>query len=275
TPPLSQQGRWRVSPSVALALYQRAPGPALRFLEHWLGEVDSALFAAAEQAGDEELLDVLSARLIQQLAPRVYAVFPTESELAYSKPDERARAELEEWHGTISARFDRLVAQSPNTYTTHAGRILAMIEIGEEWSFKRNVEHNPVFNYLYHRHRAAWLTSPTALRDVLESALRPVQLVALTALAEGGADAAERTVENLSLLASFLLNDAARNTKKLVLAALERAAHENAEVATQILHVLEEARHYHALAAIDERILVSAVRVRQQYGSQGKASTIA
>jgi hypothetical protein len=275
TPPLSQQGGWSVSPSVALALYQRAPGLARPFLARWLEEVDNALFAAAEQAGDEDLLDILSAHLIKQLGLRISAVFLTKSELTYRKPDAHAHAELEAWQRTISARFDRLVAQSPSTYATHAARILGMVEIGEEWSFKRNAEHNPVFSYLYYRHRAAWLTSPTALRDLLESPLRPVQLVALAALAEGGADAAARIVENLPLLASFLLDDAARSTKKLVLAALERAAREHAETATQILPLLEEASNFHALASIDERILVSAVRLRHQYGAQQEAATLA
>jgi hypothetical protein len=261
-----------VSPNVALALYRRDPNVARSFLARWLKEVDGALFTAAEQESDEELLDILSARLLSQLGSRVSAVFLSESELTYRKPDAHARAELEEWRGTIVARFDRLFAESPTTYATHAARILSMVEIGEEWSFKRNVEHNPVFAYLYHQHRSAWLRSPTALRNVLESPHRPVQLVALAALAEGGDDAAARVGENLPLLTSFLLNDAARNTKKLVLAALERAARENAEAAAQILPVLEETSNFHALASIDERILVSAVRLRHQYGASEEAA---
>ena len=152
-------------------------------------------------------MDILCARLIVQLAPRVYLVFLTETEATYRKPNADARAELDRWQGIVPARFDRLAAQSSATYATHVAHILGLATVDDEWPFKRNVEHNPVFAALYHQHRDAMRSSPTAIRDLLESPFRPVQLVALEALAEGGADATARVIENLPLLTSFLLSE--------------------------------------------------------------------
>ena len=112
----------------------------------------------------------------------------------------------------------------------HACRAhLSLAAIDDDWPFKRNVEHNPVFSYLYHQHRDALRSSSTVIRDLLESPHRPIQLVALTALAEGGTDATSRVLENLRLLTAFLLNEAARNTKKLALVVLECAARADAD----------------------------------------------
>lgn len=275
TPPPSQAGGWSVSPSTALALYRRDPGVARPFLARLLGEVDTTLFSAAEQAGDDELLGILFAQLMVQLAPRVYAVFLTETEATYRKPNADARAELERWQGIVSARFDQIAAQSSAAYATHVARILSLATIDDDWPFKRNVEHNPVFSYLYHQHRDALRSSSTVIRDLLESPHRPIQLVALTALAEEGTDATSRVLENLRLLTAFLLNEAARNTKKLALVVLECAARADATAATLILPVLEEAQNYHALASIDERILVSAVRLRHELIAQEETATLA
>jgi hypothetical protein len=275
TPPITQRGAWNVTPETAFALYRRDPGLARHFLVRWLAAVDRALFTAAEQADDEEMLDALSTRLILQVAPLVSAAFLTQSEQTWKKPDAHARAELEDWERVVSARFDRLVAEAPATYVAHAVRILGALQTDEDWSFKRNVAHNPVFSYLYYQHRAGWRAAPSAIRDLLESSCHAAQLVALAALAEGGPDAALRVVENLPLLAALLVSDTARNSKKLVLATLERAALESADAAERILPALEEVMHFHALASIDERILVCAVRLRHHYAPQGAGAALA
>lgn len=270
TPPPSQ-ARWQTTPQVALALYRRNPGLAGPFLEGHLNHPDLALFEEAERVGDDDFLDFLTSRLLHHLSSLVYKAFPTKAQQQWMKPNANARAQLDQLGQAITARYDRLYAQSPDRYVLHAASALSRFESVEGWSFKRNVEHNPAFIYLFRQHRDAWLRSPAAVRDLLESPNIYVQTVGLTILSEGGPDAAPCVVENLIPLRALLLGDARRGTKQLALASLEYAAQASPEVAGQIVPVLEEALHFQGRRTIDERIMVSFVRLRRIHSAQRTA----
>src|SRR5262249_55762211 len=156
------------------------------------------------------------------------------------KPNTQAREEIEQIGRAVTARFDRLYEQSPDTYVYHAADILSRFNEYDIESFKRAVELNPIFVYLFRQHRAAWHTSPTAIRELLESPSAHIWLVGLTILSEGGAEAARRVVENMVLLRAILLGPAQRNTKKLVLTCLGQAARGSPEHAETIAQVLED-----------------------------------
>ena len=270
TPPAQARGQWGVADDIALALYERHPEAARALLERTTGQPNLALFQAAERKGDEEFLDFLTARLLRQIAWLLPRAFLTPSQLRWQKPNAQAREQVERLSEPLTARFDRLHAQSPADYVRHAAAILSRFETIDLWSFGRNVEHNPAFSYLFQRHRAAWRRSPDAMRELLESPNTYVQLIALTILADGGdgeADAAERVRENLPLLRAVLLGRAPRNMKKLALTCLERAGRQSPALADQILPALDDALYFRGKLAIDERIMVSYVRLRRLWAA--------
>jgi hypothetical protein len=139
-------------------------------------------------------------------------------------------------------------------------------------SFRREAQHSPVVSYLMQRHHDAWRREPEAVRDLLESPVLYVQIIGLTHLRGGGAEAAERVAENLPVLRALLLDRSRRGTKRLALACLEAAGRESASHGARILPILEEALHFQSRQAIDERVMVAFVRLRQQWGTAEPAA---
>jgi hypothetical protein len=263
TPPTQYLGRWHVEPAVGTALYRRALRAAVPFLGQWLNRIEGELFTEAERQNDEAFLDTLTALLIRQMAWLVYSIFPTPSEEEWKKPDPRAQSQLTALGELVVAQLARLHAQSPETYVRHAANILSQFDTFDGWSFKRNVEANPAFAYLYSQHRADWLKVPEALRDLVESPNTAVQVVGLEILAKHGAEAPSTVAGLLVPLRAILLGTEGINLKKRALLVLERAARADADAAREIEPLLAEALHFQAECAIDERILVSYVRLRE------------
>ena len=233
------------------------------------------LFEAAEQAGDEDLVDLLTTHIVWDLARVVYDAYPTESERQYKKPNPRALAELDQWGRAITERLDRLFAASPATYVESATRILSRLDYNSWWSFRRNLDRNPAFTYLYRRHRSAWLAVPAAVRELLETPNPLAQGLALEILGEGEPEAADRTVENLTLLRAMLLSDGGPGVKKRALSVLERAAGLSPAHAAAILPTLHEAMYFRARTAIADRAMVSYVRLRSRLAVPIETSTAA
>ncbi len=269
TPPMTQRWHgWRLEKDVALAFYRRSPNLFRPFLEHFLFEPDDSLFQEAGRVGDEELLDFLSFWGLRQLARLIYRAFPSAYTQRWLKPDPGTQKRVEILGKMLTDRFDRLYATSPAMYVQHAANILSRFDAFEVWSFARNVEYNPAFAYLFHQHRDAWRRSASGIRELLESPNIYVQIIGLDILAEGGADAAERVIENLPLLRALLLGRAKRNTKRQALCCLEQAARQSAAYAGQIVPLLEEALYFQGKRAIDERVMVAFVRLRHAQAAQ-------
>jgi hypothetical protein len=262
TPQENQWQRWRLAPDVARALYKRAPQALRPFLEQFVFEADDQLFAMAERAGDNELLDFLTFRALRQLSPLVWRAYPPERGWGQRRPDAAARRELEKHSAPLIARLNRLAADSPVRYVRHAANILSYVAAFEVWDFRRDRRHHPVFAYLSDRHHDAWLAAPTALRELLESPNIFIQIIGLEMLAGGGPDAAARVVENLTYLRALLLGRARIGTKKLVLTCLEQAAHEGPAFAAAVLPLLDEAIDVRGRRAVDVRAMVSYVRLQ-------------
>lgn len=251
--------RWQLDPDVALALYQRQPIVLRPFLERFLEAPDLALFRAAEGAQDEEFLDALSFRMLKQLFSLVWRISAAGNRSSHRRDKERQ--ELEEIARLLVTRCDRLYARSPELYVRHAANIMSRFEPFEIWDFQSNRQHNPAFVYLSERHHASWLACPDSMRELLESPNMYVQLIGLEMLNCDSLAAAQRVVENLVHLRALLLGRARINTKKLVLACLERAARQGAAFADLILPVLEETLDFRGSRAIDQRVMVSFVRL--------------
>jgi hypothetical protein len=265
TPPADATGRWSLASETALALYHRDAALARPMIEQWTRDVSVPLFEAAEQACDEDLLDLLTTHVVWDLGWRVvYDAYPTESERRYKKPKASAVAEMEQWGRTITERLDRLYAASPASYVRSATRILSRLDQTDGWSFQRNLDRNPVFTYLYRRHHAAWLGVPTAVRELLETPNPLAEGIALVILGETGPAAADCTVETLPLLRAALLGDGGVSVKKRVLYVLELAARHSPAHAAAILPALYETMHFQAKNAIADHAMVSYVRLNSQ-----------
>ncbi|HEX9414323.1 MAG TPA: hypothetical protein VF916_12530 [Ktedonobacterales bacterium] len=265
TPPVQEMrwSWWALDANVAEALYHRSPEVARPFLERCLTAPPLALYHAAEREHDEDFLDFLSARLMRQVASLTASAYLSAAELRYQQPNKHARAMLEELGRTITTRFDRLVAESPASYVRHAANMLGRVDEHAFGSFKRDAAHNPVVVYLMQQRQEDWCRSPEAIRDLLESPNIFVQIIGLTHLRAGGAEAAQRVVENVASLRALLLDRSRRGTKTLTLACLDQAGRQSAEHARQIEPVLAEALHFQGKRAIDERVMVSYVRLRR------------
>src|SRR3990172_1623771 len=264
TPPEQRWSCWGVEPDVAVEIYRRDRALFRPFLERFVRQPEAKLFAEAERAQDEEFLDFLSFQLLHRSSWLAYRAFPPRHARSWWKADEKSKEELDEISRLLVGRLDRLYDQSPETYVRHAANILSRFRAFEVWKFRHDRTYNPAFAYLLDRRREAWHHSPEGVRELLESPNIYVQIIGLEILREGGREAAQRALENLLMLRALLLGRARRGTKRLALECLERAARQGAPFAGRILPVLEEAMDLHGKRAIDERIMVSFVRVRRE-----------
>jgi hypothetical protein len=271
TPPDAPGSAWRLTPAVALALYRRDPDGARPLLLRCVHGAHLDLFAEAEARGDDELLDRLTFECLCEASQSMWLAYPSEAQLRWSRGNrdlERQRREAQERIARICApplaRLARLHAASPDEYVQHAAQVLAQFRAFEIWSVRRERAHNPLYRYLAEQHRADWVRSRAAVRELLESPNIFVQNLALELLAEGGPAAAPRVLENLHLLRALLLGRSTRSAKKRVLACLEHAARQSRTAATLILPVLAEVMDYRGRRAISERVLVSYVRSRRE-----------
>ncbi len=270
TPPSGWRWQWwRLENDVALSFYRRNPQRFRPFLERFATrDPDLRLFHEAEQRGDEDFLDMLTFRIMEAMQGLLYSAYPRPSVQRWNKPHKESQKRLEEYGVLLTNRFDRLYARSPQEYLRHAASIMSRFQAFRVWSFSKNLEHNPAFRYLFWQHRDAWRQSPEGIRDLLESPNIYVQILGLEILAEGGAEAAARVIENLPLLRALLLGRAKIGTKRKALTCLHQAAFQGPLHASQILPVLEEALHFQGKRAIDEHLMVAFVRLRRQLATQ-------
>src|SRR4029079_19814264 len=189
--------------------------------------------------------------------------YPTEATQRWRKQDMKFQDKTQRAGRMLTTRFDRLSAESHALYVRDAAAMLSRIDAFEVWSFKRNVTLNPALVYLHTQRREAWLTQPDPLRELLESPNIYVQILGLAKLGDGGANAAERTLETLPILRAILLGRAHLNTKKLALRALDLAARQGETYAGRILPVIEEVSHLSGKRALDQHAMVTYVRVRR------------
>lgn len=261
TPP-PERRMLRLANDVAERLYTRNPSLFRPFVEAWLGHATIPLFHIAEDQQDEVFLDTLTVHFLRELVTLVFQAYPYGARARRQRPDHHAQHQVTQIGQVVNARFDRLYATSPREYVRHAASIMSRCDDEAIGSIKRTASDNPVFAYLYTRHRSDWVRSPAAIRELLESPAASVRLIGLVFLESGGTEAARCVAEQLPLLRAMLLDRSPRGAKKRALAALRLAAEHDPLVAQQVMPLLEDALHYQGESAIDERIMVSYVRLR-------------
>ena len=259
--PTSENIGWRLDNEIAFRLYQRLPDVSRPFVERFVDEPDLQLWAAAEARGDEELLNFLSFCAIEQCNRLARYVSHTPDQQRRNRHERKDIRQLEALSNIVLARFDRLAADSPALYVRHAAAILSYIK-PHQWGFEQSREYNPILTALATHHHPAWLASPEAMCELLESPNISVQLLGLEFLSQGGKDAAQRIVENIHILRALLLGRARISTKKIVLICLEQAAQEDQVTAAVVLPLLAEAVDVRGKHAVDMRAMVSMVRLQ-------------
>ena len=204
---------------VWLALYQRNPSRFTPLLRRMIGsgEPPLALFHAAEEQGDEDMLNFLTGRKL----PHIRRMRWRGSSSFFWTPG-KSRGGGHEYRETVDmlmARFERLVAQSREGYVRHAASMLGSVERGLlEWLFGgKEHEENPPLDYLRQQQHETWRNTPDALRDLLEAPHIPIQMIGVGMLCAGGSVAAQRVVENLPISRALLLGQAKIEHKKQVL----------------------------------------------------------
>ena len=263
-PSPASQRPWWLSSGNALTLYTRNPDRFRPFLLRTVYYPDAALFDQAERNGDEHFLDLLSARFFDQLATII--TYKPASQKFITQKDLRTKAsELMTTIGPrIIARFDRLGA-TPSHYVWHATAILNQSRgLGVTYYLGPDVANNPI-HYLRTHHLDAWITTPGAISDLLESPYPTIIEMGINILLASATstDAAQRVVENIIVLQALLLGPTRRPLKKLVAQTLENAAALGMPYAATILPTLAEAMHFHGQGAINERVMISFVRARR------------
>jgi hypothetical protein len=257
--PPTVQNTWQrlvLTPETALELYRHIPQLARTFIDQF-GYADTIeLFQAAEANHDEEMLDLLTYKLV------------VEHNHAYHWRDRNGSQPI---FGLAQARLDRLYAESAQTYVDHAANILSRVRAFAIWNVQWLAEHQPLFKYLKDEHHEAWRASANGIRELLESPNIHIQILGLEILSAGGPEAAERVMENLAMFRTMLLSRMRRATKKMALACLTRAMEHKTVYAVQILPILEDTQDYRGKNAISEDILITYVRTRHRLKAQADA----
>ncbi len=256
--------RWQISDDFAETLYQRFGSAVRPLLETYLYQPSQALFKQAVQREDTDFLIYLTFRMLievgqigGQLASRWYR--------GDAKKD---RQKMTQYSEAVVAFLSKLHATDPLGYVRFAAAVLTQMRAFQisRWNDLR--QNNPIWEYLTTQHREVWLHVPEAISELLESPSIYVILFGIELLTVGDAFAAARVVENLPTLRAFLLGRFRRQTKRLVLQALEAAAAHGAYFARQILPALDAVADFRARTAVPDDILTTYVRLQQQIAAQ-------
>jgi hypothetical protein len=194
--------------SAARALYERFPdlvrGPFRMHVAPASGRTFGGLLQQAVRAGDEELIDFLSARLATR--GRVYA----DDKLV------KAAAQASDYYESL--RLDDLA------FARRAASVLTRIPASSIHNYRELIGTNRLARLLFGRPCELYLTSPEALRDLIEGSDTHVQAVAYRTLGLDDERARVLARENLDLLLGTLSRPLDRTTRALALQALRNAA---------------------------------------------------
>lgn len=256
--------RWQLKSDFAEKLYQRFGSAVRPILETYLDMPSQALFKQADQRQDTDFLIYLTFRLLihvgqigGQLDSRWYRGDATKD-----------RQKITQYSEDVVAFLSKLHTANPIGYVRFAAAVLTQMRAFQISLWNNLRQNNPIWHYLTTQHREMWLHVPEAISELLESPSIYVILFGLELLNIGDAFAAARVVENLPTLRAFLLGRFRRETKRLVLAALEAAAAHGAYFARQILPALDAVADFRARTAVPDDILATYVRLQQQIAAQ-------
>jgi hypothetical protein len=256
--------RWQLKSNFAEKLYQRFGSDIRPILETYLDMPSHALFEQAVQRQDTDFLIYLTFRLlieVGQIGGRLNSGW-------YHGDATKDRQKITQYSEEVVTYLSKLHTADPIGYVRFAAAVLTQMRAFQISLWNNLRQNNPIWHYLTTQHREVWLHVPEAISELLESPNIYVILFGLELLNIGDAFAAARVVENLPTLRAFLLGRFRRETKRLVLAALEAAAAHGAYFARQILPALDAVADFRARTAVPDDILATYVRLQQQIATQ-------
>ena len=266
--PDSPQGwwgnRWQINADFAEKLYQRFGSAVRPILETYLHQPSQALFKQAVQREDTDFLIYLTFRMLIEVG-QIGGQLDSQRYQGDAKKD---RQKITQYSEDVVDYLSKLHATDPLGYVRFAAAVLTQMRAFQvnRWNDLR--QNNPIWDSLTTQHREVWLHVPEAISELLESPSIYVILFGIELLTVGDAFAAARVVENLPTLRAFLLGRFRRQTKRLVLQALEAAAAHGAYFARQILPALDAVADFRARTAVPDDILMTYVRLQQQITAQ-------
>ncbi len=218
--------------SVATLLYNRYPDLIHGAFQPnvapswWQGYPN--LLAAAQTAGDEELIDTLASRYVTR--PRLRYAFANKS-----------HDQLVDTANALAEEYQLLRERNPAEYARRAANALSRIPAYSIYSIDALLEDNQLARLLFVRSLDDYLAQPTAVRDLVEGSDIHVQMLAYRILGRDDDRARQLACESLDILLGTLLRPLHRKTRIAAFSALFNAAIADAGCAERIVRRAREA----------------------------------
>jgi hypothetical protein len=218
--------------NIAVRLYERYPelvhGP---FKPHvvprwWQG--GPKLLAAAQAAGDEDLVDLLASRYITR------AAWPYSG--GHAAVDELVKAA-----DRLAGSYQGLRDHGPAAFARRAGNVLTQVPAYAIHAYDHLLRTNALARLLFVRSTAEYLAEPATVRDLVEGSEIHVQMLGYRVLGRNDDRARALAVELLEILLGTLLRPLQRKTRLAAFAALTNAAKGDAAAAARVLKRAREA----------------------------------
>ncbi len=211
---------------LAVTLYQRYPGlihgPFKPNITPTWWQGLPKLLAAAQAAGDDELVDLMASRYATR-ARYEYAWQRKERDAVMDTADE------------LGAYYERIREANPAEFARRAANVLTRIPAFAIMGYRQVLKTNQLARLLFVRSFGAFLDAPRAVQDLVEGSDIHVQMLAYRVLAQHDGRARAMAVANLDILLGTLLRPLHRKTRLPAFDALANAARGDADAARRVL----------------------------------------
>jgi hypothetical protein len=211
----------------AVLLYNKFPellhGPFRSHLQGgWGHENYPQLFEKARDQNDENLADLLAARMVTR------AWFWGEKEES-------------EFHLKVLSEYYNQFRDDEVEFARRAANVISRVPAYSIWDFKTLVKNNRLARLFYARSYSLYLSNPAAVREFLEGSSIFSQNLGFQILGLDQPEAVEIAGRNIDLLIPTMLRPLHRQTRLKALGALVNAAKESQETAAEILSAARDA----------------------------------
>ncbi|NLE59636.1 MAG: gliding motility protein [Planctomycetes bacterium] len=210
----------------AVVLYQRYPelirGPFKPNITPTWWQGCPKLLKAAQDAGDDELVDLLASRYVTRV----------HFDYAWNRKECDVIADTANGLGRY---YEAIRDRNPSDFARRAANVLTRIPAYSIYSFRQLLETNQLARLLFVRSFDAFLDEPRSVQDLVEGSDIHVQQLAYRILAQDDRRARALGVANLDILLGTLLRPLHRKTRLPAFDALANAARTDADAARRIL----------------------------------------
>jgi hypothetical protein len=187
------------------------------------------LLAAAQEADDEELVDLLASRYATQVR----------YEHAYYAKKEQDR--IMRTADSLGDHYQAIRDRDTAEFARRAANVLTRIPAYAIHSYDQLLKSNKLARLLFVRSFEAYLAVPAATRDLVEGSEVHVQMLAYRVLSQNDDRARQMAVETLDILIGTLLRPLHRKTRMAAFGALLNAALTDTNAAAFVLQRAREA----------------------------------